>query len=111
MPTYLYRCKSCSQEFDEFQRIADEPLKTCPSCKKDTLIRIIGGGAGLLFKGSGFYQTDYKKSGEEGKKESVKKKETKVDAKPESKSDTSTEKKSSDAGSAKPKGEKGEKGE
>lgn len=108
MPTYHFLCKSCSYEFEESQRITEEPLKTCPSCKKDTVVRNIGGGAGLVFKGSGFYQTDYKKSGEESKKESGKKTETKPETKPESKSENTTEKKSSDSGSSKPKSEKGE---
>src|SRR5689334_23570824 len=66
MPTYAYRCKSCSHEFEELQRIADEPLKVCPNCHKPALVRIIGGGAGLHFKGSGFYLTDYKKSSSGG---------------------------------------------
>lgn len=63
MPTYTYRCKSCSHQFDEWQKISDKQLLTCPSCKNDTLVRVIGGGAGLIFKGSGFYRTDYKKAG------------------------------------------------
>lgn len=62
MPTYGYLCKSCSFEFEEFQKISDKVLRRCPKCKKQSLIRIIGGGAGLVFKGSGFYLTDYKKS-------------------------------------------------
>ena len=66
MPTYAYRCKSCSHEFEELQRITDDPLKICPSCHKPTLVRIIGGGAGLVFKGSGFYLTDYKKTSSGG---------------------------------------------
>src|SRR5260221_8619280 len=62
MPTYAYRCKSCLHEFEELQKFSDEPLITCPVCHKDSLVRMIGGGAGLVFKGSGFYSTDYKKS-------------------------------------------------
>jgi putative FmdB family regulatory protein len=61
MPTYEYRCKSCLHEFEELQKFSDEPLTRCPSCHKDSLVRMIGGGAGLMFKGSGFYLTDYKK--------------------------------------------------
>jgi putative FmdB family regulatory protein len=62
MPTYHYRCRNCSHEFDEFQRISDDPLISCPACKDNALKRIIGSGAGLIFKGSGFYLTDYKKT-------------------------------------------------
>jgi putative FmdB family regulatory protein len=63
MPTYTYRCKSCSYEFEEFQSISSDALKTCPSCKQDALVRVFDVGTGLVFKGSGFYLTDYKKSG------------------------------------------------
>lgn len=62
MPTYHYRCRNCSHEFEEFQRISDDPLIACPACKDKALKRIIGSGAGLIFKGSGFYLTDYKKT-------------------------------------------------
>jgi len=67
MPTYTYRCKSCGHHFDEWQKISDEPLVTCPSCNSNTLARVIAGGAGLIFKGSGFYLTDYKKNGSKNK--------------------------------------------
>lgn len=60
MPTYEYRCDACSHEFEEFQYIKDEPLKKCPECGKKKLRRLIGGGAAIVFKGSGFYQTDYR---------------------------------------------------
>lgn len=60
MPTYQYRCKICNYEFEEFQKITDEPLVMCPECQKKSLKRIIAGGAGLVFKGTGFYITDYK---------------------------------------------------
>lgn len=62
MPTYSYSCKSCEHEFEELQSISEERLLRCPSCGKDELMRMIGGGSGLVFKGSGFYLTDYKKS-------------------------------------------------
>ena len=59
MPTYQYRCKECSHELEELQRFSDPALVRCPACGKDALVRVIG-GAGLVFKGSGFYLTDYK---------------------------------------------------
>lgn len=62
MPTYEYACTKCGHQFEQFQSMRDEPLKKCPKCKKAGLKRLVGGGAGLIFKGSGFYITDYKKS-------------------------------------------------
>lgn len=61
MPTYDYICQSCSEEFEIFQSIKEAPLKKCPKCKRQRLKRLIGTGAGILFKGSGFYETDYKR--------------------------------------------------
>lgn len=60
MPTYDYACSACGHRFEEFQSISAEPLKKCPACKKSKLERLIGPGAGVIFKGSGFYQTDYR---------------------------------------------------
>ena len=68
MPTYEYACQKCGHEFEQFQSMRDEPLKKCPKCKKAGLKRLVGGGAGLIFKGTGFYITDYKNKGG-GKKE------------------------------------------
>ncbi len=62
MPTYHYRCKACEHEFEEFQSMAEDSLTKCPACKKPRLVRVIS-GSGLVFKGSGFYLTDYKKQG------------------------------------------------
>lgn len=62
MPTYEYQCKVCGNTLEEFQSITEEPLKHCPKCNNDSLVRVIGTGAGLIFKGTGFYLTDYKKS-------------------------------------------------
>lgn len=61
MPTYEYECSKCGYHFEKFQSMRDEPLRKCPKCKKQALKRLVGGGAGLIFKGSGFYITDYKK--------------------------------------------------
>ena len=60
MPTYEYRCKSCDFEFEEFQSIVAEPLTICPRCS-GAVYRMISGGVGLIFRGSGFYETDYKR--------------------------------------------------
>lgn len=60
MPTYAYACEKCGHTFDEFQSIKAEPLRKCPQCGKLKLKRLIGTGAAILFKGSGFYQTDYR---------------------------------------------------
>ena len=62
MPTYEYECKKCGHEFERVQSMKDEPLKRCPKCK-GAIRRKIGSGAGLLFKGSGFYITDYRSEG------------------------------------------------
>ncbi len=59
MPTYDYRCTECNYTFELFQRMSEEPVKTCPKCN-GKVKRLIGMGAGPIFKGSGFYQTDYK---------------------------------------------------
>jgi putative FmdB family regulatory protein len=60
MPTYGYKCKKCGYTFEEFQSITADPLVKCPSCGQPSLKRLLGGGAGMIFRGSGFYQTDYK---------------------------------------------------
>ncbi|MGA0333490.1 MAG: FmdB family zinc ribbon protein [Kiritimatiellia bacterium] len=60
MPTYDYQCQECSHTLEAFHAMSAEPLKDCPACGKPALKRLIGTGAGLLFKGSGFYQTDYR---------------------------------------------------
>lgn len=73
MPTYQYRCNECSHEFTEFQSITADPLSVCPACG-GAVQRLISGGAGFLFKGDGFYTTDYRsenyKQGEKADKES-----------------------------------------
>lgn len=61
MPTYDYRCKKCNHEFEAFQSMSDDVLTTCPKCRKKSLQRLIVAGAGIIFKGSGFYSTDYKR--------------------------------------------------
>jgi len=60
MPTYEYLCNACGHRFDELQSFSEPILKKCPACKKKKLERLIGTGAAILFKGTGFYQTDYR---------------------------------------------------
>jgi putative FmdB family regulatory protein len=69
MPHYDYVCLNCTHEFEAFQMMSEEPLKSCPQCGGEVK-RKIGGGMGIIFKGSGFYVTDYKKSSSESKSES-----------------------------------------
>jgi putative FmdB family regulatory protein len=103
MPTYDYKCEACGSAFERFQSITAAPIKKCPSCGKNKVRRLIGPGAGLIFKGSGFYITDYRsegyknaaKQGESGSTEA--KSDTKSDATAsksgDSKSTTTTESK------------------
>lgn len=63
MPTYDYECDACSHKFEHFQGINDPLLKKCPECKKPKLRRLIGAGGAVMFKGTGFYQTDYRSEG------------------------------------------------
>lgn len=60
MPTYEYRCTACEHAWEEFQSIKADPTKKCPECGKNKAERIISAGGGIIFKGSGFYQTDYR---------------------------------------------------
>ncbi|NNJ25689.1 FmdB family zinc ribbon protein [Alienimonas chondri] len=84
MPTYDYKCRGCDHRWEEFQPITADPTQKCPGCGKKKAERIIGAGAGILFKGSGFYQTDYrsenyKKGASADKKSSEPKAEKKSD--------------------------------
>lgn len=60
MPTYEYRCDACGHEFERFQKISDDPVRTCPECGKRAVQRLISPGGGVVFKGPGFYATDYR---------------------------------------------------
>ncbi len=60
MPTYEYECPKCGHRFEKFQGINDPPVKVCPKCKGRKVKRLIGTGGGIIFKGSGFYSTDYR---------------------------------------------------
>lgn len=80
MPTYEYVCRSCGHEFEEFQSMSAATLKKCPACSKNMLERKIGVGAGIIFKGGGFYETDYRSDSY--------KKAAEADTKPAAASDT-----------------------
>lgn len=106
MPTYEYKCLACDTQFEKFQGITAPPIEECPECG-GKVKRLIGAGAGLIFKGSGFYITDYRS---EGYKESAKKEKDKSGAsdksassdkseKKEKKTDTSSESKSTSTAS------------
>ncbi len=85
MPVYTYRCENCGVQFERHQSFSDAPLKVCPECRKKTLKKVITPSK-IIFKGSGFYSTDYHSpSGEE--KSAPKKKETKTESKPSGSSD------------------------
>jgi len=88
MPTYEYICGNCGYEFEQFQSITAQALRKCPECGKRSLKRLIGCGSGVIFKGSGFYETDYRSEGYKKAKESEKKTTTKDTTKkePETKS-------------------------
>ena len=60
MPTYDYTCDACNHAWEEFHSITAEPTKKCPTCGKKKARRLIGAGGGIIFKGTGFYQTDYR---------------------------------------------------
>jgi putative FmdB family regulatory protein len=96
MPTYEYKCESCGYEFEQFQSITAKPIRKCPKCKKTSVRRLIGIGAGIIFKGSGFYATDYRtdsyKKAAEKEKSTTDKSTDKKETKAESKESKSTEK-------------------
>jgi putative FmdB family regulatory protein len=85
MPTYEYICAKCGHELEAFHSMKDAPLTKCPACKKAGLKRKVGGGAGLIFKGTGFYITDYKnKPAEKKESPAAKTSESKPASKPAS---------------------------
>lgn len=97
MPTYDYQCAACEHTWEEFQSITAKPKRKCPECGKLKAKRLIGTGAGVLFKGSGFYQTDYRSSSYKKGAEAAKSAESA--AKP-ARSDSKSESKSSDSSSS-----------
>ena len=110
MPTYDYTCDACLHEFEVFEPISAQPQKKCPKCKKNKLRRLFGAGAGLIFKGSGFYQTDYRSESykkaaeaEKPKSDTTEKSSTDSSSKSEPKPAASAESKSKPTETKKPK--------
>ena len=87
MPTYEYRCSNCGAEIEVFQKMSDAPVTHCEKCGNETLKRIVSGGAGVIYKGEGWYVTDYSKKSSGGKEMTDK---PKTDDKPTSKPGTAT---------------------
>lgn len=105
MPTYDYVCDACHHEFEEFQSITADPLRKCPKCGKNKLRRLIGTGAAIMFKGSGFYQTDYRSDSYKKRAEADKPSSSTSETKSESKSDSKSETKAADKSSSSSKSE------
>lgn len=105
MPTYDYECDACGHKFEHYQGINDDVLKKCPECKKNKLRRLLGTGAAVVFKGSGFYQTDYRSDSYKKAAAAEKPASSDSGSKSESKSETKSEPKSD----SKPKEKKGKK--
>src|SRR5437773_1959819 len=90
MPTYDYECEACGHTFEEWQSFHDAELTKCPQCRKKKLRRLLGGGAAIIFKGSGFYETDYRSESYKtaAKADEAPKADAKSDAKSEAKPET-----------------------
>lgn len=101
MPTYDYECGKCGHTFEVFQSISESPKKKCPECGKLKLRRLFGTGAALVFKGSGFYQTDYRSDSYKKAAEADKKAASGGDAKDKSSDKKKSEKKTSKKSDAK----------
>lgn len=110
MPTYDYRCDACDHEFELFQGINDAILKKCPKCGKQKLRRLFGAGAAVVFKGSGFYQTDYRSDSYKKKSEAEKKSESGGSSESSSSESKSGESKSSEPKAGEPKSSEGKSG-
>jgi putative FmdB family regulatory protein len=95
MPTYEYKCHDCGNKFEEFQQMIDPPVSSCPKCE-GKVERLISGGSGLIFRGSGFYTTDYRSDSYKKAAEKEKRPEPKADS-----SSSKEDKKSKDKTQAK----------
>lgn len=100
MPTYEYICDNCQHHFEQFQSIKARPIRKCPKCGKLSAQRLIGAGAGIIFKGSGFYETDYRSEGYKRAAESEKKPADKDTTKKETEAKTADTKSSEKTESA-----------
>lgn len=100
MPTYEYQCSHCKHALEQFQSITAKPLRKCPACGKNTLRRLISVGASVIFKGTGFWQTDYRSEGYKKSAEADKK--ASEPAKTENKSETKSESTAETKPTAKP---------
>jgi putative FmdB family regulatory protein len=100
MPTYDYVCDACDHKFELFQSITAEPEKKCPECGKKKLRRLIGAGAAIVFKGSGFYQTDYRSDSYKKRAEADSKSSEAKPAESKSSEAKSSESKSTTSGSS-----------
>ena len=108
MPTYDYQCDACGHLWELFQKITDDPIDRCPDCKKKKARRLFGTGAAVVFKGSGFYQTDYRSdSYKKGEKAAKEKSDGKPENKTENKSANKSESKTSSNSSASSKSDTG----
>jgi len=103
MPTYAYKCDQCHHEFEKFQSITARPIRRCPQCGRSKVKRLVGTGAGILFKGSGFYQTDYRSDTYNKAAEGDKGPSTQKDKDTSSKTPASTQSKISDMDTKAPK--------
>lgn len=101
MPTYTYKCLKCSEETNVFHSMTETPRVKCPLCGSTRMKRLLGTGAGIIFKGSGFYETDYKrdgkKAGEPAKTESKSEGKTEAKSEPSPKGESKAKSSSSDA--------------
>ena len=103
MPTYEYVCRKCEHRFERFQSITAKPVRKCPNCGKSSVQRLVSAGAGIIFKGSGFYETDYRsdsyktaakaETGSTTAKAPEKGQETKAETKPQTKTEAKGSKK------------------
>jgi putative FmdB family regulatory protein len=105
MPTYDYECSACGHRFDELQSFSEPALTKCPKCKKNKLVRLFGGGGAVIFRGSGFYETDYRRAGQtngDGKAEGGDAEKPATETKAEAKTESKAESTGPSNGSAKP---------